>query len=245
MTSNSEYDDAVRRWKSASGALFAALAVSAALIATGHAQVNAPPASVTSPGFGGHAINGAPASVTSLGPNGYAPSSHVTFSGGSASPTAGNGNQHHRRDQGGQNDRYIGEWYAVPYAIDLAPAQDVTEAGDDDDPEYQGGPTIFDRRGSGEASYIPPVKDVPHPHAQAARDDEAAQQTPQVQTSLVFKDGHDIEVGNYAIVGDTLFDLTPGHARRVAIADLDLDATRKRNDDRGVMFELPSVQQAN
>jgi hypothetical protein len=133
----------------------------------------------------------------------------------------------------------------VPYAVDLAPAQDATEAGDDDDPEYQGGPTIFDRRGSGEASYVPPVKNVPHPHAQAARDDEAAQQTPQVQTSLVFKDGHDIEVGNYAIVGDTLFDLAPGHARRVAIADLDLDATRKRNDDRGVMFELPSVQQAN
>jgi len=243
MTSKSEYDDAVRRWKSASVALFGAVAVSVALIATGHAQVNAPPTSVTSPGFGGRAINGAPASVTSLGPNGYAPSSRVTFSGGSVSTSNGNGHEHHRRN----HDGYVGpEWYAVPYAIDLAPAQDATEAGDDDDPEYQGGPTIFDRRGAGEASYVPPVKDVPHPHARAAREDaDNAEQTPQVQTSLVFKDGHDIEVGNYAIVGDTLFDLTPGHARRVAIADLDLDATRKKNDDRGVVFELPSIQQAN
>jgi hypothetical protein len=245
MTSKSEYDDAVRRWKSASVGLFVALAVSVALLATGHAQVNAPPASVTSPGFGGRAINGAPASVTSLGANGYTQNSRVTFSGGSASSTTGDGHHHHRRDLSGQNDRYIGEWYAVPYAIDLSPQPDAAYADDDDDPEYQGGPTVFDRRGSGEASYVPPVKDMPHPHAQAAREDDSDEPTPQIQTSLVFKDGHDIEVGNYAIVGDTLFDLTPGHARRVAIADLDLDATRKKNDDRGVMFEVPSMQQAN
>jgi hypothetical protein len=42
-----------------------------------------------------------------------------------------------------------------------------------------------------------------------------------------------------------LFDLTPGHARRVALADLDLEATRKQNDDRGVTFQLPQPPQAN
>ena len=62
---------------------------------------------------------------------------------------------------------------------------------------------------------------------------------------LVFKDGHQIEVGNYAIVGQTLFDLTPGHSRRIAIADLDLDATQKKNDERGVSFQLPPTAQAN
>ncbi len=62
---------------------------------------------------------------------------------------------------------------------------------------------------------------------------------------LVFKDGHKLEVGNYAIVGPTLFDLTPGHPRRVAFADLDLEATRQQNDDRGVTFQLPPSAQAN
>jgi hypothetical protein len=62
---------------------------------------------------------------------------------------------------------------------------------------------------------------------------------------LVFKDGRKLEVGNYAIVGATLFDLTPGHPRKIALADLDLEATRRQNDDRGVTFELPTPPQGN
>ena len=61
----------------------------------------------------------------------------------------------------------------------------------------------------------------------------------QPPTTLVFKDGHQLEVENYAILGQTLYDLTPGHPRRVALADLDLAATQKQNDDRGVVFQLP------
>jgi len=54
-----------------------------------------------------------------------------------------------------------------------------------------------------------------------------------------------LEVGNYAIQGTTLFDLTSGHPRKIAIADLDLEATRQQNDDRGVVFQLPPSLQAN
>ncbi len=75
--------------------------------------------------------------------------------------------------------------------------------------------------------------------------DPPAPATAPEPTLLVFKDGHQLEVGNYAIVGNTLFDLTPGHVRKVALADLDLDATRKQNDDHGVTFQLPPSQQAN
>jgi hypothetical protein len=64
-------------------------------------------------------------------------------------------------------------------------------------------------------------------------------------TTLVFKDGHQIEVGNYAIVSQTLYDLTPGRPRRIALADLDLSATEKQNDDHGVVFQLPPSAQAN
>jgi hypothetical protein len=54
-----------------------------------------------------------------------------------------------------------------------------------------------------------------------------------------------MEVGNYAIVGQTLYDLTPGRPRRIALADLDVSATQKENDDRGITFELPASAQAN
>ncbi|MGB6405504.1 MAG: hypothetical protein WBF26_21880, partial [Candidatus Sulfotelmatobacter sp.] len=64
-------------------------------------------------------------------------------------------------------------------------------------------------------------------------------------TVLVFKDGHQLEIGNYAIVNQTLYDLTPGHPHRVALADLDLPATQKLNDDHGITFDLPPSAQAN
>jgi hypothetical protein len=131
----------------------------------------------------------------------------------------------------------------LPYAVDIGDADDTA---DDNDPEYQGGPTVFDRRGSGAASYVPPVRDILQPHlAQSTDDDPPPPEPPQPATLLIFKDGRQLEVGNYAIVGANLFDLTPGHSRRVPLADLDLDATRRQNDDRGVSFQLPAAQAAN
>jgi hypothetical protein len=73
----------------------------------------------------------------------------------------------------------------------------------------------------------------------------AASETAQPSTILVFKDGHQVEVGNYAIVSQTLYDLTPGHPRKIALADLDIPATEKQNDDNGVTFTLPPLAQAN
>ena len=61
----------------------------------------------------------------------------------------------------------------------------------------------------------------------------------QPSTLLVFKDGHQSEVQNYAIFGDTLFNLSDDRSFRILIADLDLTATRKANLDRGIDFQLP------
>ena len=68
---------------------------------------------------------------------------------------------------------------------------------------------------------------------------EQAAPSDQPQTVLVFKDGRQTEVQNYAVVGSTLYDLTPGRYRRIALADLDLTATTKQNDDRGIDFKVP------
>jgi hypothetical protein len=64
----------------------------------------------------------------------------------------------------------------------------------------------------------------------------------QPSTVLVFKDGHRSEVLNYAIVGNTLFDfdLAAGRTHKIVLADLDLPATRKANDERGVDFQIPA-----
>src|SRR5947209_3292089 len=134
-------------------ALFLALLVAPALlVATSHAQIHGAPASVTSPGFGGRAVNGPPPSVTSLGPLGYSPHPQVTFS---TVPNLPHGNRsgdgHHHRNQG----QYYGPvLYAYPYSYypyydeQSGPppdSNDATDNAENNEANYEGGPTIFDR----------------------------------------------------------------------------------------------------
>jgi hypothetical protein len=129
----------------------------------------------------------------------------------------------------------------VPYAVEGAPADDQQEDAADNDADYQGGPTVFDRRGSGERSYVPPVKESAHATQRTQQEEAPAVEPdpPLPPTLLIFKDGRTLEVANYAILGPTVFDLTPGHRRKIPVMDLDLEATRKQNDERGVTFQLP------
>jgi hypothetical protein len=61
-------------------------------------------------------------------------------------------------------------------------------------------------------------------------------------TILVFRDQHKQEIENYAIVGQTLYNFQPQHTEKIALSSLDLPATAKANDDRGMKFSLPQAQ---
>jgi hypothetical protein len=208
--------------------------------------------SVTSIGFGAQSHR-APAmapSVTSLGfqrgnPGISSQPSHHPQPGGH--PHRGDshhGGSHHPHQPAG------GAIYAVPYYYPYAydageydesqPA--AAEAPVED--EYMGGPTIFDRRGPGTGrpwadrslgQGPPPPAAASKPADQA--EDESVSNQP--DTLLVFKDGHQLAVSNYAIVGTTLFDLSEGHHHKIPLAELNLTATAKENDDRGIDFRLP------
>lgn len=63
---------------------------------------------------------------------------------------------------------------------------------------------------------------------------------PDPATVLVFRDQHRQEITNYAIAGGTLWVLNDHLAtRKIPLADLDLVATAKVNDERGVEFQVP------
>ena len=147
--------------------------------------------------------------------------------------------------------------YAYDYDDQDYPDQSAQDQQYEDQQQYQnedqysnGGQTIFDRRGPGPEYQSPEFQtwrdqnqsDPQPPAAQQVASNSNEQQPAPVAppTVLVFKDGHQVEVANYAIVGATLFDLTPGHPRRVALSELDINATQKQNDDRGVDFKLPT-----
>ena len=238
-----EYDEVVNPWSRATVAGLG-LVLAALLSANAVAQINATPPSVTSTGFGGRAINGTPPSVTSLGPHGYTPGFNPAFpnSRSTFGMSSGPGHHTHHRPRFPQGDLV---YYATPYYGYYDNGTDPQNyaqnyAAED---EYNGGPTVLDRRGPG---YIPPVYDPEQPSdsTAAATPAEAASE-PSTPTVLIFKDGHQLEVENYAIVGTTLYDLTEGHRRKVALADLDLTATSQQNDDRGIDFHLPAGAEAN
>jgi hypothetical protein len=63
-------------------------------------------------------------------------------------------------------------------------------------------------------------------------------------TVLIFRDQHKQEIGNYAIVGQTLWNFAPQRAEKISLADLDLPATTKANEDLGVTFRVPGSNEA-
>jgi len=61
-------------------------------------------------------------------------------------------------------------------------------------------------------------------------------------TVLVYKNGRRQEVQNYAIVGTTLWIMNENKATKVPLSDLNLAATRRDNENRGIDFFVPSTQ---
>jgi hypothetical protein len=134
-------------------------------------------------------------------------------------------------------DPFVGDIVAYPYADPM----DVGEAGVDDSVEqdYLGGRGPVTQMYSApqpqreQQDYRSSVSPSPEPPPQPVAD--------QPRTVLVFKDGHQQEISNYAIVAGTLYDLSDGRSRKIALPQLDLQATVKQNDGRGIDFELPAA----
>lgn len=63
----------------------------------------------------------------------------------------------------------------------------------------------------------------------------------QPATALVFKDGRHVDVHNYVIAKGTLTILDGGMRQHFALSQLDIPATQKANEDRGVTFKAPTT----
>jgi hypothetical protein len=193
--------------------------------------ISAAQSHTTTSSSGGHASTSAHAThstswISSSSPARTAPSS---------GPSRNGEPNHHSR----------GYWRGgvyYPYAVPVGGAVDSNSATANGDAECQGGPTIFDRCSSTPGNYIPPTSEGPaHGSMMQSGIANASYSAPEATspTTLVFKDGHELEVDNYAVAGQTLYDLTPGRSQKIALSDLDLSATQKQNHDQGAAFELP------
>ena len=220
-----------------------------------HAQVNGVSPSATSIGSGAsnNLTRGVRPSVTPPGPTSYSNNWPVFgnccanfFLPARPKPPL-RSERHHREDHAAFLVGVIEPVY-IPYAVPYAP-----EAADDS-PDADS-PDIDSSDVDGVQAPDPPTQDTATKPAEdrqsASKADASAKPTPdetedsvaaQPSTVLVFKDGHRSEVLNYAIVGNTLFDfdLAAGRTHKIVLADLDLPATRKANDERGVDFQIPA-----
>ena len=175
-------------------------------------------------------------SVTSLGPHGYG---HRP---GNIYPTHP-GYGHGHRNGYGHNG--YGGVYAVPYYVPIYDSSYGYDSGGGGGPYVESGPPpeqtlhiVVDT--------APPRRDVvPHdedtdaaalnlPPAPGYEHDARAVES----IVLIFRDGHQQEVTNYAIMGQTVY-VFDQRTQKIAVGDLDLPATVKANDDRGVEFQLP------
>jgi len=202
--------------------------------------------SAGSAGRGGFAARG-PA-VGSRGPVTFsAPRAGVRFGTTVRPPGFFPNRFYHRRFFSGYPFGYYGGYYGYPlysmypgfYAdYDYTP----TIAGN---PEYNTAASYFDSNAQFQQSEIDRLENEvdrlrEERDARTAAPAGAPQRAePQPTTLLVFRDQHTEEVGNYAIVGQTLWILSEQKAGKVPLDTLDIPATTKANEDRGVDFRLP------
>ncbi len=103
------------------------------------------------------------------------------------------------------------------------------------------GEHYLDSREKARSQPAPSVKKQPR------RDDEensTAAPTPKQEDRtpaavFIFKDGHQIETRNFAIMGQALFDFSSKTLRKIQLDEIDSAATLKANDDRGISVKLP------
>jgi hypothetical protein len=201
----------------------------------------------------------------------FPPGTYLGPTNGSLRPHHGSGNSSFYNGYGYVPIYSYGGYYPGYSPVIVAQQDDSATAATVEGDDEESGPTVFEHRGSrrapaeeaysrgyeeGRASAEDGRRDRRHadaeehgprkaPEEHGAKGDAKADDEPApavvVKTVLVYKDAHKEEIANYAIVGDQLFDFTNGR-RKIAIADLDVAATTKANDDRGVDFQLPAVR---
>ncbi len=86
------------------------------------------------------------------------------------------------------------------------------------------------------AASAPPPAPAPAPQATS----EAPKADSGLPIVLVFFDKKIQEVKNYAVMNEMLVVFDGTRTRRIPLRDVDLAATMKLNDERGVDFQIPN-----
>lgn len=204
-----------------------------------------------------HSFSGARSYSGSHSRYGYAPYSRGSASGPSLASRSPRGHGHSGvgvriRSYGygyGNNCGVYGcgAWgYGYPYLYGGIDPYWWWDSGSPDDSgaQYDAGQNNYNDYNQGVGDpWRPPDQGDPDEYASSAPPHQPERTEALPATVLIFHDQHRQEVNNYAIVGDTLWNFAPQHTQKIPLSALDIPATTKINDDRGVDFRLPTVSE--
>jgi len=217
------------------------------------AQINGIPPSVTSiPNHFPPYLPNIPPSVTSLGPLGsVGPPAFPVYPSVRGRYGHGFGNRHGDGYKGSY--RYSNGAYIAPYFVPVFDPSYGDDSGGGAPYVYSGLPpeqaphVVVDMPAARHISADEGDADGPPLAASRSSQDSGAEgppdATPIDPTVLVFRDGHQQEVSNYAIMGQTVY-VFDKRIQKIALSDLDVSATVKANDDRGIEFHVPDAKKS-
>jgi len=204
-------------------------------------------------GFGGHAGGfGSPAGFAGHGAMGAG--SHFVSRMGSGRSFGRGGYGHYggRYDHRFRNRFAYGYGYGYPYAgyysylpgidpywwWDTYPSDDAgqREMADEMNQENLEEQQALREQDQDAYAQARPMRRQAEPAASKEADNDLA-------TVLVYRDQHQREVRNYAIVDDLIYVFTPQRTERVPLSVIDVPATIRANQDRGLDFRLPGVSE--
>jgi hypothetical protein len=180
--------------------------------------------------------------------------SFTTSSSGNRSGHGGNGDHDRDGDRDGRHHRYYYRYrygynygypyYSYPY-YGYDPFWDSSSSYDSSDQYYQQNQQLSQQVNelSNEIAQLREEQQIrayaPSPTTQQTPPQTAAKAEVSPTTVLVFHDQHREEISNYAVVGRTVWVFNQERARKIPLAELDVPATIKVNDDRGIDFNVP------
>lgn len=136
-------------------------------------------------------------------------------------------------------------YYSQPYANEQ-PSPYVVEHGEASYPAaYQQGAT--DQKIQELSEEVDRLRAELDSRATSTYPDRVAHSGPSPQeisnnVTLVLANGRRLQIHNYAIIGQTIWILDEKAAKKLSVAELNLDATKQVNADNGVSFQVPGMR---
>ena len=146
----------------------------------------------------------------------------------------------------GYYDPWLWDWWNDDYSFDQDYYNNLARAGEMNQQSLEQQRMWRQEEAEGDQDAYDPYPARPHPSPQHSA--PSASQGPQPApiippTVLVFRDQHKEEIHNYAIVGQTLWNFAPQRTERIPLARLDIPATIQANDERGIAFRVPTLNE--